>query len=344
MDQPAHRLAIVILPDFSNLGLAAAVEPLFVANWLSQRRLFDWTILSVDGLSVQASNGMRVPVDAAISETAGFQTVLVVASFEVKRHAEDQRITGWLRRMARFGVELGAIETGSEILAAGGLLDGHQAAVHWDNIDGFRERYPSVEAVSQLYTFGRGRMTCAGASAILDMMLRWIAQHSDRRLADEVAQHLLVGRQRAATESQAVQEGGGPGGYGAGGLAAERDAVANQAVARALAIMQETIEEPLSCRALATDVGLSPRQLQRHFQHYLGTTVMRHYLLQRLAKAHKLLQQTDLSVTEVAVSAGFTSLEHFSRVYRQTFGVSPSGDRQQSTSAPVLRHRGPRVG
>jgi AraC family carnitine catabolism transcriptional activator len=70
---------------------------------------------------------------------------------------------------------------------------------------------------------------------------------------------------------------------------------------------------------------------------------MRHYLLQRLAKAHKLLQQTDLSVTEVAVSAGFTSLEHFSRVYRQTFGVSPSGDRQQLTSAPVLRHRGPRV-
>ena len=184
--------------------------------------------------------------------------------------------------------------------------------------------------------------TCAGASAILDMMLRWIAQHSDRRLADEVAQHLLIGRQRAATEGQAAQEGGPgvQGGIQGGVQGADRDAIANQAVARALAIMQETIEEPLSCRALAAEVDLSPRQLQRHFQHYLGTTVMRHYLLQRLAKAHKLLQQTDLRVTEVAVSAGFTSLEHFSRVYRQTFGVSPSADRQQSTSAPVLRQRG----
>ena len=102
------------------------------------------------------------PVDGALTESAEFQTVLVVASFDVKRHAEDQRITGWLRRMARFGVELGAIETGSEILAAAGLLDSHQAAVHWDNIDGFRERYPGVEALTQLYTFGRGRMTCAG--------------------------------------------------------------------------------------------------------------------------------------------------------------------------------------
>lgn len=326
-----HRLGIVILPDFSNLGLAAAVEPLFIANWLAQQRLFEWSILSVDGLSVRASNGMRVPVDGALTESAEFQTVLVVASFDVKRHAEDQRVTAWLRRMARFGVELGAIETGSEILAAAGLLDGHQAAVHWDNLDGFRERYPGVEAVPQLYTFGRGRMTCAGASAILDLMLRWIAQQGDRRLADEVTQHLLISRQRPANQEQGAPD-------------TDKEAVANQAVAKALVLMQETIEEPLSCAALAAAVDLSPRQLQRHFQRHLGTTVMRHYLLLRLSKAHKLLQQTDLSVTEVAVGSGFTSLEHFSRVYRQTFGRSPSTDRQQSTSAPVLRQPGPRMG
>jgi len=191
-------------------------------------------------------------------------------------------------------------------------------------IDGFRERYPGVEAVPQLYTFGRGRMTCAGATAILDMMLRWIAQQSDQRLADEVAQHLLISRQRPPTQEQGTPD-------------TDKEAVANQAVAKALALMQDSLEEPLSCEALAAAVDLSPRQLQRHFQRHLGSTVMRHYLMLRLSKAHKLLQQTDLSVTEVAVGSGFTSLEHFSRVYRQTFGRSPSADRQQSTSAPVLR-------
>jgi AraC family carnitine catabolism transcriptional activator len=326
MEQTPHRLALIVLPDFSNLGLALAIEPLFVANWLSQRRLFDWSVLSVDGLSVKASNGMRVPVDGAIGETADFETAIVLASFNVKQHAEDQRVLGWLRRMSRFGITLGAIETGSEIQAAAGLLDGYQAAVHWDNLDGFRERYPKVEATAQLYTISRERLTCAGATAILDMMARWIGQTVDDGLAAEVAQHLLMSSRRPPLQEQ-----------GAPDIA--KDAVANQAVSRALAIMQETIEEPISCAALAAQVGLSQRQLQRHFQRHRGTTIARDYLLLRLARAHKLLQQTDLPVTEIAISAGFASLENFSRTYRQIFGCSPSADRQQSISAPVFRHQ-----
>jgi len=64
---------------------------------------------------------------------------------------------------------------------------------------------------------------------------------------------------------------------------------------------------------------------------------VRHYQHIRLTKAHALLQQTDLSVTEIAVSAGFGSLEHFCRVYRRQFGCRPRDDRRQSVSAPVLR-------
>jgi len=331
MEQQPYRLAFVVLPDFSNLGLALAVEPLFVANWLSQRPLFQWSVLSVDGLSVRSSSGLRVPADGALGETAEFQTAFVLASFNVKQHAEDQRVTGWLRRMSRFGVELGAIETGSEILAAAGLLDGHAAAVHWDNLDGFRERYPKVEAAAQLYTIERGRLTCAGATAILDMMLSWIAARSEsgwgeRSLAGEVAQHLLMSRQRPPGQEQGAPE-------------IDRDAISNRAVQQALTIMQKTVEEPISCGELARRIGLSQRQLQRHFQHHRGKTVAREYLLLRLAKAHKLLQQTDLPVTEIAVSAGFASLENFSRTYRQVFGCSPSADRQQSISAPVFRYR-----
>jgi AraC family carnitine catabolism transcriptional activator len=52
------------------------------------------------------------------------------------------------------------------------------------------------------------------------------------------------------------------------------------------------------------------------------------------------LQQTNLSVTEVAVSAGFGSLEHFSRVYRSVFGRAPSTDRRQVITAPVYRRLG----
>lgn len=321
-----HHLAFVVVPDFSNMGLALAIESLFVANWLAQKKLFSWHILSLDGLSVRASNGMHLPVDGALGEIGTYDTVVVVASFSVKTHAEDQRLLNWLKRMARFGADMGAIETGSEILAAAHLLDGHPAAVHWDNLEGFRERYPDVEASSQLFTLGRGRMTSAGATAVLDMMLRWIGETIDPQLAAEIGQHFLMPRQRQAAQEQNAPEAGG-------------DSVANRKVSQALDIMQQNTDEPLLCHEIAARVGLSERQLQRHFQRHVGLSLARQYLRFRLAKAHKLLQQTDLPVTEIAISSGFGSLENFSRSYRRHFGLSPSADRQQSVTAPVFRHR-----
>ncbi len=103
--------------------------------------------------------------------------------------------------------------------------------------------------------------------------------------------------------------------------------------------MQQTLDEPLSCRQIADRIGMSQRQLQRHFQRHLGVSIARQYLSYRLAKAHKLLQQTELPVTEIAVTCGFGSLESFSRTYRRYFGLCPSSDRQQTTNAPVFRQR-----
>ncbi len=321
-----HHLAFIALPDFSNMDLALAIEPLFGANWLAQKQLFRWSILSIDGLSVRASNGMHLPVDGALGEIGTYRTVVVVASSGVKAHAEDHRLLNWLRRMSRFGADMGAIGTGSEILAAAHLLDGHPAAVHWDNLEGFQERYPNVEATAQLFTLGRGRMTCAGGKTILDMMLWWIAQQADSELSHEVGQQLLIGGQRPAIQGQNAPQ-------------TDVDSYANKKVQQALQIMQQTTDEPLLCHEVAERVGLSERQLQRHFQRYVGKSLAQQYLQFRLAKAHRLLQQTDLPVTEIAISAGFGSLENFSRTYRRHFGCSPSADRQQLTTAPVFRHK-----
>jgi AraC family carnitine catabolism transcriptional activator len=60
-----------------------------------------------------------------------------------------------------------------------------------------------------------------------------------------------------------------------------------------------------------------------------------------MTKAHQLLQQTELSVTQIAFACGFSSPEYFCRLYRAMFACSPSKDRRQSTTAPVLRHRPP---
>ena len=320
-----RKLAFLLLPEFSHLGLAAAIEPLFIANWLSQERLFDWTILSADGKPVRASNGMTISVEGDLAAAPAAKTVFVIASFEPLHAARERSVRRWLKRLARFGVELCGIENGSVVLAEAGLLNGHPVAVHWDNLLGFQEHYGQTRAISQLYCRSGARLTCAGASAILDMMVAWMGWHGQEELAAEVAEHLLLGRLRAPDMEQRAADGA--------------PSTVDAAVAEAQALMREHIDEPLSCREIARRVGLSLRQMERRFRDVLQCSVLERYRLIRMTKAHQLLQQTELSVTEVAFACGFSSPEYFCRLYRAMFACSPSKDRRQSTTAPVLRHR-----
>jgi AraC family carnitine catabolism transcriptional activator len=324
MADEARLVGLLLLPDFSQLGLAAVTEPLFVANWLSGRARYRWQTLSLDGKAVRSSAGQKLPVDAGIGDASRFDLLLVLASFDVKRLTRDHALKSWLRRVARHGGTIGSIETASEVVAAAGLLDGLPVAVHWDNLQGFAESHPRCQAVSQLYTKTDDRLTCAGQSATIDMMLAWIAEDADAALAVEIAAHLMLPSWRRGEEPQPAP----------GATAATH---VDPALQRVVAIMAQAVEEPLSCAQIARRAGLSMRRMQRLFEKARGTTPVRHYQFIRLTKAHALLQQTDLSVTEIAVSAGFGSLEHFCRVYRRQFGCRPRDDRRQSVSAPVLR-------
>jgi AraC family carnitine catabolism transcriptional activator len=322
-DSP-RLVGLLLLPDFSQLGLAAVTEPLFVANWLSGRTLYSWRTLSLDGKPARASSGQKVPVDCGIGEADRLDMLLVLAAFDVKRLTRDSALKSWLRRVARHGTVIGSIETASEIVAAAGLLDGFAVAIHWDNLEGFAESHPQCRTVSQLYTVEGKRLTCAGQSATLDMMLACIAQDHGTSLAAEVAAQLMLPGWRPGDQPQPA-----PG--------ARTHRASDPGLDRAITIMEQHVEEPLSCAEVARRAGLSIRQMQRLFQKGLGTRPARHYQSIRLSKAHALLQQTDLSVTEIAVSAGFGSLEHFCRIYRREFGCRPRDDRRQSVAAPVFR-------
>jgi AraC family transcriptional regulator, carnitine catabolism transcriptional activator len=321
-----RQIAFLLLPEFSHLGLAAATEPLFIANWLAQSPLFEWRVVSVDGKAVRASNGMSIAVDGDLAAAVSAKSVFVLASFEPDRAARERRVLKWLKRLARFGVELAGIENGSLVLAEAGLLNGHTVAVHWDNLIGFQEHYPATRPVTQLYARSGRYITCAGASAILDMMVAWIGWQGEAELALEVAEHLLIGKPRAPEREQRALEAG-------------EKAALDTVLAAAQDIMRAHIDEPLSCGEIARRLGLSLRQMERRFRDELKCSVLQCYRVIRMTKAHQLLQQTQLSVTEVAFSCGFSSPEYFCRLYRSMFDCSPSKDRRQSTTAPVLRQR-----
>lgn len=100
---------------------------------------------------------------------------MVVAGFEPLKFTTPA-LEHWLRRLDLDGVTLSAIDTGACVLAEAGLLDGHRLTLHWEAIDAFKESYPQLTVTQELFEIDRRRITCAGGTASIDLMLDLIAQ------------------------------------------------------------------------------------------------------------------------------------------------------------------------
>ncbi len=104
-----------------------------------------------------------------------------------------------------------------------------------------------------------------------------------------------------------------------------------------VALMEANLEEPIDLDELAVYVNVSRRQLERLFQKYLHCSPSRYYLKLRLIRARQLLKQTSMSIIEVASVCGFVSTPHFSKCYREYFGIPPRDERQgQPLGQPVV--------
>lgn len=310
---PPVQIGFFLVPKFSMMAFSSAVEPLRVANLIAGRELFRWRVFSRDGAPVQASNGMAVLAEDSISGSPRLSTLFVCASHEPLAKL-DRATAAWFRRLAVAGTTLGALDTGAWLLARAGLLDGYRVTVHWEWRDAFAEDFPEVDCRTSLFETDRGRLTCAGGTAALDMMLHLIGLRFGHDLAVDISEQFIHERIRPAEDAQRMALG-------------RRLGVADPKLEAVILAMEGSLEEPLSSAQLASVAGVSERHLERLFRRTLGCTPTRYYLDLRLRRARTLLGQTRMPVMEVALACGFATPAHFSRAYRGHFGHAPRAER-----------------
>lgn len=304
-----QRYVFLLLDRFTLVSFAAAIEPLRLANRIAGRTLYDWRLLGEGGAFASCSNGSRVMLDGGLEDGNRGDTVLVCGGVDVAR-AASRPVLAWLRREARRGARIGALCTGAWVLAQAGLLSGRRATIHWENQDGFAEKFPDATLIRTVFVEDGNRLTAAGGTAAIDLMLRQIARDHGSDLAGRVADQLIHAAIRSEDDHQRQSM-------------PVRLGARHPRLAQVVARMEANIEEPLSPARLAQDAGLSPRQLERLFARYLGRSPKRHYMALRLERAHNLLAQTEMSVLEIALACGFASTAHFSKCYRAEYGSTP---------------------
>lgn len=315
-----ERFVFLLIEDFAHLAFACAIEPLRIANLVSGRELYSWTLAAPNGRDATCSNRAVTLVDQGLVSVTPGDCLFVVSGLDVKRHI-SRTLLDYLRREHRHGVRIGGICSGAYVLATAGLLDGQPCAIHWAFHDAFVEDFPDVLLRRSVYVADTAVMTSSGGPAASDMMLHLIARTHGADLAVEVANQMVYNAVRRDEDIQRFSLNGRVG--------------ISERLKQAVRMMEENLEMPLSPHEIAESVGITLRQLERLFGKYLHTSPQQYYVALRLQRARNLLMQTDASILQIALSCGFTTHSHFTRRYKQVFGMTPHTARAPAPRASM---------
>lgn len=313
-DGPPRDINFLLLPKLTMLAFSAALEPLRIANQITNKELYRWFLITEDGKSVQCSSGVKIEADQGL-ENVSKDSRLFVCSGTEPTDSTNPKVLAWLSRQRAFGCKLGGICTGAFALAKIGMLKGKTFTLHWENQPAFTESFGELEPSPNLYEIDNDLMTCGGGNASTDMMLDMIESDYGRDLAIIVSDMCIHSR---SNNRQTMQKSAFSVALGS----------RNQSLINAIQIMDENIEEPLEITEIAERVNISRRQLERLFQQYVDASPVQFYTELRVARAHALLNETEMSISQIAAATGFSSATQLTVRFKKRFGVPPTSFRR----------------
>lgn len=293
-----QQVDLLLFDDFSGLCLANTVEPMRAANQLSGRQLYDWRFVTVDGAPATSSSGMTVA-----AEPLGGPGDMLVAlpSYRFVGHATPMVLRALRTAAGRYRT-LAGFDTGAWLLAAARLLNGQHATIHWEELARFEEAFPDVIAQRKRHVIDGARITCSGAQAAFDLMVELIGATHGPALRLEVAT-LFMSPDATGPQDAPLARG--------------------KSVARAIGVMQEHLEDPLPIGEVARRTGRSQKDLEGRMRRELGAGPQAIYKRLRLIAGRKLVLESDLSIAEIALRAGYQDASAFTRAFRTEFGETP---------------------
>jgi len=313
---------VVIPPRVLLLDVAGPLEVLRKANLEQHKVRFDVryvgpapTALSSIGLPVAGVKPLpeAMPHDALVIVSGAADIPL--GNAEIDRPADavlEKEIVLWLRQAVRTGVRLVTICSGALLAARAGLLDGYSCTTHHLTLGELERLAPAARVhENRLFVEDGERLTSAGITAGIDLMLHIVAGLTDHATALAVARYLVVYLRRSGNDPQLSPwlEG--------------RNHM-NPVVHRAQDAIAHDPAAEWSVEKLADIGGASPRNFSRLFNEYAGMTVTDYVNRLKISLAREMLLHSGLDIENVATQAGFASARQFRRVWQRIYKEPPS--------------------
>lgn len=324
---PRLRVAFLLARRFTLTAFASFVDVLRLAadeGDGSRQLRCGWAVMSATRAPVAASCGVEILPTCGLLDPREFDYVVVVGGLLQDGRQVDDATVDYLRRAAQAGVPLIGVCTGSFVLAQAGLMTGREACVSWFHRRQFLEAFCDVTPVSdRLFLIDGDRITCSGGAGVADLAAALIEQRLGPETARKTLRVMQIDGARPAAAPQSMPS-----------LAphAPRD----DAVRRAVLLMEQNMSRPPTTAQLAARIGLSARQLERRFLDDLGDTPAGVFRAMRLDYGRWLIETVGRTVGEAAQSAGFADGAHFARLFRKRWGIAPAAVRARGDVGNIL--------
>lgn len=331
MTKARRRIPILIVlpPRVLLLDLAGPTEILRVAGAAQDQVFFDIAYAAPQAVT-QSSVGLQLGGVNPLPGTLEKDAVIVVpgaahrplgpapdAEADARMEAE---IVAWLRDMIRPGHMLVTVCEGALLAARAGLLDGYACTTHHTSCARLAQAAPRARVLeNRLFVEDRDRLSSAGVTAGVDLMLYLVSLWAGPATALAAARALVVYMRRGPNDPQLSPW-------------LEGRSHLHPAVHRAQDAIAADPARDWSVAELGRIAGASARNLSRLFAAHANMTVSDAVNRSRIALARDLIERTELSMEHVAERCGFGSARHMRRVWRQFHLATPIEQRRTSSS------------
>lgn len=311
-----RRIALLAVPPAMELDIAGpmavfdAVKRLYGAS--SSGPYETELVTTTEQLKVVGVTGLSLVADKHYRDVWSEVDTLLVVGGTGARTATDPKLIAWLQKMAVKVRRLGSVCTGAFLLAQAGLLDGRSATTHWAYARELASRYPGVSVDSNPIWIRDGNVyTSAGVTTGMDLALAFVEQDHGSHAALAVARELVLFLRRPGWQAQFS-------------VSLSTQVVRNKSLFDLQVWMSENLDRELSVETLAERAAMSSRNFARSFVREVGITPARYVEQLRLEAARRRLEQTRMSLEEVASACGFGSAETMSRAFLRCLGTTPA--------------------
>ncbi|MGI9085981.1 MAG: GlxA family transcriptional regulator [Aeromicrobium sp.] len=278
--------------------------------------VFEFTVCTPHPGRVQGASGFDLYVEHGLEALDDADLVCIAPKREFL-HQSPEAVAA-VRRAADRGAIISAHCTGAWLLGKAGLLDGRECTTHWRYGDLLQETFPRAKVKPEvLYVFDGNILTGAGSAAGIDASLHLVRRTFGARTAANTARRIVVPPHRDGGQAQFVRTPMGQ---------TEADTLAPL-----LAWVSERLDESMPVERLAAEAHMSPRTFARRFRDETGTTPLQWLTGQRLALAEELLENSSLSVEQIASRVGFGNAATLRHHFTASRGTTPQAYRKTFT-------------